>query len=114
MCIKKIFLIAVLIFVLENKIYGEEDKENGDWRFSGILGINYNQTIVSPNWSGSEEDSFNWLIRGEVRANRIREKTSWENFFEAEFGESQSEEGGDVKNTDKFFLQNIPNLLKDF
>jgi hypothetical protein len=101
---KVIFAVLLLSFVLKSKIYGEEDKK---WDFYGIIGISYNQTRVSDNWSGSEENTYNWLIRGEGAAVQERSKTSWENTLKLEFGRARTQEGSEEENADDIFFESL-------
>jgi hypothetical protein len=103
---QKSALLLIFIFLITTNIFGQEQEKDHEWIIRGIVGINYNQTLVSPNWSGSEDNTYSWVIRNEWRANRIGKKTNWENWLDTEYGEARTGEDP-VKNQDRYFLESL-------
>lgn len=61
---KKIVLITILLTLLMS-VYGQEK-----WEYSFDIKANINQSFYSDNWNGSEKSSVNWIISGEMSADK--------------------------------------------
>lgn len=74
--------------------------EERDWVVKGMLGVNYNETIVSDNWSGGEKDAKNWALKLEASVEKAWRKTNWLNSLKAEFGKAKIEANSAQENAD--------------
>jgi hypothetical protein len=104
--LKLFILFIILIFSIATVSSGEAQEKDYFWIIRGIVGASYNLTLVSANWSGSEENNYSWVIRNEWRANRIGKTTNWENWLDTEYGQAQTGEDP-VKNQDRYFLESL-------
>ena len=76
--------IAVLALLLP----GAVNCFAGEWKYSGIVAASYNETHVSSNWSGSEQNSKSWMMKGDFRARKESDVLSRRNTLKAEYGQS--------------------------
>lgn len=92
---KKAVYICVILGILNSiKVYGS------DWKLSGLLGVSYNETSISDNWSGGETDARNWIIKGEGSAEKDAEKINWLNILKLEYGKASIAESAEAENAD--------------
>ncbi|MGM0568171.1 MAG: DUF481 domain-containing protein [Elusimicrobiota bacterium] len=81
---RKNICISVLVLVL----LGGVNCFAGEWEYSGLVSASYNETHVSSNWSGSEQNSKSWMMKGDFRAGKESDVLSRRNTFKAEYGQS--------------------------
>ena len=86
---KVVFGLVVLLFCTAHLRAQHADPDLPRWKMSGVLTWGYNQTAVSKNWTGTEEFVRAWQSRLNLSAEREGEKTSWQNSFKIEYGESE-------------------------
>jgi hypothetical protein len=84
---RRVILCAVFLFVYCNFLSAAEEN---NWVFRGIFGVNYSQTSVSNNWSGSETDSKNWGLKLDASAEKNFTSSTWLNALKEEFGKSET------------------------
>lgn len=80
---------------------------NAEWKLSGIVGVSYNETSVSDNWSGGETDVRNWLFKGEGTAESDTEKNNWLNTLKLEFGKSSIQGAPEQENADLVDIDSV-------
>ena len=81
--------------------------ETGKWTYKGMLAASYNQTQVSPNWPGGENNTSNWSAKLDASAEKSFSKTNWLNILKTEYGKSKIAGGPQQESSDLFKFDSI-------
>ncbi len=100
---KQVIYISAVAFVLLLL----RSSEALSWEYSGFAGFDYNETIVSDNWEGSEQDSKNWMISLDLSAEREREYDNWLNTLKSEYGEASVSGGSSQVSADLIDIESV-------
>ncbi len=99
---KLMFLMAVLALGL-TEVMAQEDKKSA-WSHDGLTGINFSQTSFT-NWSAGGENSMSGNVYFNASLDYVKDKTSWTNDFDANFGMNNTASAGEWrKNIDNLHL----------
>lgn len=100
---KKAFT-ALLLLLIGSVLNAEPIK------FKGILGINFETTAVSDNWSGGEEDVLNWSVLLDAGFEKIYKKSELNTNAKIEYGKTNIEDV-EKETADQIYLDSIYSLL---
>lgn len=100
---KKILLIAASLLALPISIMAQNTDNKGDWKISGITGLNVSQTSLT-NWAAGGENSLAGNIYLNVNANYKIGKFSWDNSLVTDFGQNYTKTLGWQTSVDKINL----------
>jgi hypothetical protein len=79
---KKSIVIILLVFVVG--LINAQEK----WDFSFDIKANLNQSYYTDNWDGSEKSSVNWIVGGDMKANKqLNDWFKTENSLTMKFGQ---------------------------
>lgn len=100
---KKIFYVGILALLTASLTFAQDDKEQKDWMIKGVTGLNASQTALS-NWSAGGENTFTGNVYLNIQANYKKNRWSWDNALNTDFGKTYTKSNDWVKAVDKIEL----------
>lgn len=79
-------------------------KDTSYWKKSIKLGLNLNQASFSENWKGGGVNSLSYLLFFGATADYAKDKISFNNLLDLQFGSVNSKNSGFFKNVDKIYF----------
>lgn len=99
----KAFNVILLVLFISANLSSQTEDTVKIWKFSGNTSLNLTQVSLT-NWAAGGESSFSGLGIVALSANYNKNKTAWENIFEANYGTSKIGKESARKTDDKFLL----------
>ncbi len=87
---KKSFFLATLMASFCLTAANAQDETPSNWTHSGLTGLNLSQTSLT-NWSEGGENSTTWNVYFNGSLNYKKDKVSWTNDLDANFGQLKTQ-----------------------
>ena len=90
--------LALSSFSMTAQDAAAADTTEGPWKKGGVAGLNFSQTYLS-NWQGGGQSAINGTVLLNLYANYARNNWTWENSFDAAYGQTLIGKLSDPGNT---------------
>ncbi len=101
---KKLTFFAAITFIATGFVLAEDtDEPASNWKFTGFFQQSLNQ-VAFTNWAAGGENSFSSTSQARFDANYKKERYSWENYLDLQYGIIKISDNPLRKNVDKIDL----------
>ena len=86
-----VLCISTLSFV---SAFAQDDADPapGPWKTQFDLGLNLSQSAFSNNWNGGDKGTINWVMNGDLKAERqVNETLHWANQLQLAYGQTSTQ-----------------------
>ncbi len=98
---KKVFIVGVLLIVAIIGVNAQGiNKKSKYWKIDGNTSLNFSQVSLS-NWTEGGEGSLSGSFMLKINANKKKDKHTWDNTLDFEYGRIKNDSEGSKKSIDK-------------
>ncbi len=103
---KSLFVAAAFAMLLPSQSMAQHPSADSTWAYGGRIGVSANQAALV-NWAAGGENTFGLNLHLDYNAVLTTGDHLWDNRVEFEYGFTNTETGGNKKNSDKIYLSSV-------